>query len=71
MWFGMTTRLQTLISFIEGVPDGGGSFTEPLKNLSGNAGTSSRPAIAVSGNSVHVVWDDDTSGNFEMLYRNL
>ena len=49
--------------------DGGGSFTEPLKNLSGNAGTSSRPAIAVSGNSVHVVWDDDTSGNFEILYR--
>ena len=29
-----------LISFIEGGTDGGASFTEPIKNLSSNAGTS-------------------------------
>ena len=49
--------------------DGGASFTDPIKNLSSNAGQSSRPAIAVSGNSVHVVWDDATPGNFDILYR--
>ena len=45
------------------------SFTDPIKNLSSNVGQSTRPAIAVTGNSVHVVWDDATSGNFDILYR--
>ena len=27
------------------------------------------PAIAVSGNNVHVVWDDNTPGNSDILYR--
>ena len=49
--------------------DGGASFTEPVKNLSSSAGQSSRPAIAVSGNMVHVVWDDRAPGNFDILYR--
>jgi hypothetical protein len=49
--------------------NGGASFTEPTKNLSNNAGFSLRPSIAVSGNNVHVVWDDDTSGTPDILYR--
>ena len=49
--------------------DGGASFTEPSKNLSGNAGSSFRSAIAVSGNNVHVVWQDDTLGNSDIFYR--
>jgi hypothetical protein len=49
--------------------DGGASFTDPTKNLSNNAGTSISPAIATVGNSVHVVWSDDTSGGNEILYR--
>ena len=49
--------------------DGGASFTEPTKNLSGNAGSSFRSDIAVSGSNVHVVWDDDTPGNLDILYR--
>ena len=49
--------------------DGGASFTEPIKNLSSNSGTSFRPAIAASDNNVHVVWSDDTAGNFDILYR--
>ena len=32
-------------------------------NISNNAGTSSSPAIAVSGNNVHVVWHDTTPGS--------
>ena len=37
--------------------------------MSNSAGFSEKPAIFVSGNDVYVVWDDDTSGNAEILYR--
>jgi hypothetical protein len=49
-----------------------GDTFEAIKNLSGNSGDpflNTRPHIAVNGNNVHVVWDDNTSGNFEILYR--
>jgi hypothetical protein len=49
--------------------DGGASFTDPIKQLSSTAGSSISPAIAAVGNSVHVVWEDDTAGNDEILYR--
>jgi hypothetical protein len=49
--------------------DGGASFTEPIKNPSSNAGSSFNPAIALSGNNVYVVWDDNTSGTVEIIYR--
>ena len=49
--------------------DGGSTFPNLIKNLSDNAGTSLGPAIAVSGNNVHVAWDDDTPGNPDILYR--
>ena len=48
--------------------DGGATFS-PMINLSDNAGTSNRPAIAVSGNNVHVVWEDKTPGNSDIFYR--
>ena len=47
--------------------NGGNSFTVP-KNISNNTGNSENPAIAVSGNSVYVVWSDNTSGNNEILF---
>ena len=46
--------------------NGGVSFTEPIKNLSSNTGISFQPAIAVSGSNVHVVWEDETSGNSDI-----
>ena len=49
--------------------DGGATFPNIIKNLSGNIGSSFNPAIAASGNNVHVVWNDDTPGNFDILYR--
>ena len=49
--------------------DGGTTFPNVIKNLSSNAGASEFPAIATSGSNVHVVWDDGTSGNFDILYR--
>jgi hypothetical protein len=39
------------------------------RRLTHNAGASVYPTIAVSGNNVHVVWYDDTPGNFEVFYR--
>jgi hypothetical protein len=48
--------------------DGGGTFGSTV-NLSNNAGGSALPSIAVSGNNVHVVWQDSTFGNSEILYR--
>ena len=42
--------------------DSGATFPNVIKNLSSNAGISQLPAIAVSGNNVHVVWEDDTPG---------
>jgi ethanolamine utilization microcompartment shell protein EutL len=42
---------------------------DPSINLSNNAGKSSSPRIAASGNNVYVVWSDDTPGNTEILYR--
>jgi hypothetical protein len=51
--------------------DGGANFGENgvAINLSNNAGTSTIPFVAASGNNVYIVWEDDTSGNFEILYR--
>jgi hypothetical protein len=49
--------------------DGGATFTEPVKNLSNNVGDSTFPAIAASGNIVHVVWQDNTLGEPDILYR--
>ena len=46
----------------------GASFG-PIINLSNDAGISSNPDIAVSGNNVHVVWHDNTPGNFDILYK--
>ncbi|MGA9841429.1 MAG: sialidase family protein [Nitrososphaeraceae archaeon] len=50
--------------------DGGATFGS-IFNLSNNAGSSLSPAIAVSGNHVYVVWDDNTETGeaSEILYR--
>jgi hypothetical protein len=49
--------------------DGRSTFPNIIKNLSDNAGLSELPAIAVSGTNVHIVWDDATLTNFDILYR--
>jgi hypothetical protein len=49
--------------------DNGNTFPNVIKNLSGNAGSSGVPSIAASGSNVHVVWQDNTSGTSDILYR--
>jgi len=39
------------------------------KRLTNNTGISSYPDIAVWGSNVYVVWQDKTSGNFEIYFR--
>jgi len=39
------------------------------KNLSANAGDSSEPALAVVNGKIFVVWQDATSGNYEIFLR--
>jgi hypothetical protein len=47
----------------------GGAVFDPAVNLSNTAGDSSSQAVAASENNVYVVWDDNTTGNNEILYR--
>ena len=38
-------------------------------NLSDNPASSNNPAVTVLGSNVHVVWSDNTDGNFEIFYK--
>ena len=64
VWFDNT--LGNFEIFISKSTDGGETFSPPV-NISNNAGPSVEPSIAVKGNNVSVVWDDATSGNFDIL----
>lgn len=41
----------------------------PTRNLSNNPGISRNSDVAVDGDNVHVVWQDDTPGNNDILYK--
>lgn len=44
---------------------------EATKRITWNSGSSYHPAIATdSNNHIHVVWHDDTPGNYEIYYKN-
>jgi len=48
----------------------GTSIDKPI-NVSNNTGISECPSITVSRNGIHMVWEDDTTGNHEVLYKRL
>ena len=48
----------------------GTSINKPV-NVSNNTGISECPSITVSRNGIHMVWEDDTTGNHEVLYKRL
>ena len=51
-------------------PDGGITWSG-ITRLTWNSGISSWPSIAAdSGSGVHVVWEDDATGNTEIFYKN-
>ena len=47
----------------------GGTTWGVITRLSNTASSSYMPAVAVSGSVVHVVWYDDTPGNWEIYYK--
>src|SRR5215213_1560513 len=49
----------------------GGANFGGIVNLSNNTGFSQHPTVAVSGNNVYVVWQDDSlvPGTFDILYK--
>ena len=49
--------------------DGGASW-EPDTRLTSIAGDSYRPSLALSGNTLHLVWFDSRDGNYEIYYKN-
>lgn len=56
-----------MIKNIRSVDDGNTFGT--VENLSENDGSSQNPSISATADTVHVVWEGDTSGNSEILYR--
>ena len=48
----------------------GTSIDKPV-NVSNNTGISECPSITVSKNRIHMVWEDETTGNHEVLYTRL
>ena len=48
----------------------GTSIDKPV-NVSNNTGISECPSITVSKNGIHMVWEDETTGNHEVLYTRL
>ena len=48
-----------------------GTSIDKALNVSNNTGISECPSITVSRNDIHMVWEDDTTGNHEVLYTRL
>src|ERR687891_731120 len=48
----------------------GTSIDKPI-NVSNNIGISECPSITVSTGGIHMIWEDDTTGNHEVLYKRL
>ncbi|MDP9493163.1 MAG: glycoside hydrolase [Thermoproteota archaeon] len=48
----------------------GTSIYKPI-NVSNNIGISECPSITVSTSGIHMIWEDDTTGNHEVLYKRL
>jgi hypothetical protein len=47
----------------------GGSSWEADTRLTSNSSYSENPSVTISGSLVHVVWQDDRDGNYEIYYK--
>jgi hypothetical protein len=48
-----------------------GTNIDKAINVSHNTGISECPSITVTRNGIHMVWEDDTTGNHEVMYKRL
>ncbi|MCR4288041.1 MAG: glycoside hydrolase, partial [Deltaproteobacteria bacterium] len=46
-----------------------GATWSAAKRLTNNTGWSASPSIAVNGSNIHVAWQDNTPGNFEIYFK--
>jgi hypothetical protein len=46
-----------------------GTKFRSTRNLSNNNGTSELPQIAAQGNNVYIVWQDNTTGNYDIFFK--
>lgn len=49
--------------------DGGGTWPQDSVRLTNSTGLSGFPSLALSGSSLHVVWHDNSDGNYETYYK--
>ena len=61
--------LENVAVFYIGSDDNGNTFPTSSVNLSNKEGDSLNPQISSGGNNVYVVWDDNTSGPSEILFK--
>ena len=69
MWYGGDDTPGNFDIFYRRSVDGGSSFPNIIKNLSSSSLSSRLPSIAAVSKNVHVVWQDFTPGNSDILYR--
>jgi len=67
VWFDSTSE-NPEIYFKKSV-DGGATWTID-ERLTNKAGVSEAPSITVAGSNIYVVWEDSTSGNWEIYFKN-
>jgi hypothetical protein len=48
----------------------GTKIDKPI-NVSNNIGISECPSITVSTTAIHMIWEDDTTGNHEIMYKRI
>jgi hypothetical protein len=68
LWRDLTVSANGDISFRSST-DNGSTFNG-LSNISDNTGTSQSVQAVASINGVHIVWQDNTDGDFDVLFRN-
>jgi len=56
--------------FYTKVSTNGTSIDKPV-NVSNNIGISECPSITVSTTAIHMIWEDDTTGNHEIMYKRI
>ena len=68
IWQDDTGNTGNTSIFFQKSSDGGATFSDTI-NLSNDAGFAVNPQISKFGNSVYIIWQDDTSGPDEILYK--
>ena len=69
VWQNDTTGNPNMSDIYLRMSTDGGYNWKTAKNLTSNAGNSANPSIAVDNLNVYVVWNDDTTGNPEIYFR--